>query len=85
METAQPLVTNDAVILGMLALILGFVFYTESSEHPFWKKILHLRAGSAALLLPAFAAEHVQPWWTRSSRVSTSCRPGICCPRVWCY
>ncbi|MEE2897726.1 MAG: DUF819 family protein [Gemmatimonadota bacterium] len=38
METAQPLVTNDAVILGMLALILGFVFYTESSEHPFWKK-----------------------------------------------
>ncbi len=38
METAQPLVTNDAVILGMLALILGFVFYTESSERPFWKK-----------------------------------------------
>ena len=38
METAQPLVTNDAVVLGMLALILGFVFYTESSEHLFWKK-----------------------------------------------
>ena len=36
META--LVTNDAIVLGMLALILGFVFYTEASEHPFWKK-----------------------------------------------
>lgn len=35
---SQPLVTNDAVVLGLLALILGFVFYTEKSEHPFWKK-----------------------------------------------
>ena len=33
-----PLVTNDAVVLGLLALILGFVFWTEQSEHPFWKK-----------------------------------------------
>jgi uncharacterized membrane protein len=37
MET-QALVTNDAVVLGLLAVILGFVFYTEKSEHPFWKK-----------------------------------------------
>jgi len=34
----QVLVHNDAVVLGLLALILGFVFYTERSEHPFWKK-----------------------------------------------
>jgi len=38
MEHTAPLVTNDAVILGMLAMILGFVFYTESSEHRFWKR-----------------------------------------------
>jgi uncharacterized membrane protein len=39
MENAAPLVTNDAVVLAMLlAVILGFVFYTEGSEHPFWKK-----------------------------------------------
>jgi uncharacterized membrane protein len=37
MET-QALVTNDAVVLGLLAVILGFVFYTEKSDHPFWKK-----------------------------------------------
>jgi uncharacterized membrane protein len=38
MEHSTALVTNDAVILGMLALILGFVFYTESSDHRFWKR-----------------------------------------------
>ncbi len=31
-----PLVTNDAVVLGLLAALLGLVFYTEQSEHPFW-------------------------------------------------
>ncbi|GMV07116.1 MAG: hypothetical protein AMXMBFR53_33910 [Gemmatimonadota bacterium] len=34
----QVLVHNDAVVLGLLALILGFVFYTERSKHPFWQK-----------------------------------------------
>lgn len=34
----QVLVHNDAVVLGLLALILGFVFYTERSKHPFWTK-----------------------------------------------
>lgn len=37
MESA-PLITNDAVLLGILAVLLGLVFYTEKSEHPFWKK-----------------------------------------------
>jgi len=36
--SATPLVTNDAVVFGLLALILGFVFYTSHSEHPVWKK-----------------------------------------------
>jgi hypothetical protein len=35
---SHALVQNDAVVLGLLALILGFVFYTEGSAHPFWKK-----------------------------------------------
>ncbi len=34
----QALITNDATVLGLLALILGFVFYTSSSANPFWKK-----------------------------------------------
>ena len=36
--TSTALVTNDATALGILAAILGFVFYTSSSSHPFWKK-----------------------------------------------
>lgn len=36
--TGTALVTNDAVALGILATILGFVFYTSSSHHPFWQK-----------------------------------------------
>ncbi|QYK04224.1 DUF819 domain-containing protein [Shewanella zhangzhouensis] len=34
--TTAPLVTNDATVLGFLAIILGFVFYTHS--HPSWQK-----------------------------------------------
>lgn len=34
----QPFITNDAVIFGILMLMLGVVFYTSSLEHPFWKK-----------------------------------------------
>jgi uncharacterized membrane protein len=33
-----PLITNDAVVLGILMAILGFVFWTSSSERPGWKK-----------------------------------------------
>ncbi len=33
-----PLITNDAVVLGILMTLLGWVFWTSSSERPFWKK-----------------------------------------------
>jgi uncharacterized membrane protein len=32
------MITNDAIIFGLLAMILGGVFYTFSSPSPFWKK-----------------------------------------------
>ncbi len=34
----QPLITNDAVVLGILCVLLGGVFITSHSDHPFWKK-----------------------------------------------
>ncbi len=39
-ETAvnAPLITNDAVVFGILIAILAFVFKTSSLPHPFWKK-----------------------------------------------
>ncbi|MGB4958850.1 MAG: DUF819 family protein [Saprospiraceae bacterium] len=33
-----PIFTEDFVVFGILMFILAFVFYTSSSEHPFWKK-----------------------------------------------
>lgn len=33
-EKKEPLLTNDAVIFGILMLILGFIFYTSHSSHP---------------------------------------------------
>lgn len=33
-----PLITNDAIVLGILMAILGFVFVTAHSEAPLWKK-----------------------------------------------
>ena len=34
----NPLITNDAVVLGILISILAFVFKTSNSESPFWKR-----------------------------------------------
>lgn len=34
----EPLITNDAVVLGLLMVILAFVFKTAASEKPFWQK-----------------------------------------------
>jgi uncharacterized membrane protein len=33
-----PLITNDAVVLGILLSILAFVFTTSKSDNPVWKK-----------------------------------------------
>ena len=32
-----PIFTNDATVLGILVMVLAFIFYTSSSENPFWK------------------------------------------------
>ena len=34
----EPIFKNDAIVLGILMGILGFVFITSTSKHPFWKK-----------------------------------------------
>lgn len=38
METT-PLITNDGIIFGILAVILGAIFYTSHSSHPAWQKL----------------------------------------------
>ena len=36
--SGAPLITNDAVVLGLLVATLGFVFWTASRPQGFWKK-----------------------------------------------
>ncbi|CAM5218387.1 DUF819 family protein [Alishewanella longhuensis] len=37
MQNNAALITNDAVVLGILAVILGLVFYTSQSQHRYCK------------------------------------------------
>lgn len=54
---AQPLITNDTVVFGLLALALGFIFYTSSITTGFWKKFYSIvPAVLMCYLLPAIFA-----------------------------
>lgn len=54
---AQPLITNDTVVFGLLALCLGFIFYTSSLKTGFWNKFYSVVPGVLmAYLLPAILA-----------------------------
>ena len=35
---ATPLITNDAVVFGLLAVTLGWIFWSSSSDRPHWRK-----------------------------------------------
>ncbi len=57
-DATQPaaLIGNDAVVLGLLAAILGFVFWGASRERGFWKKFYAVvPAILPCYLLPAIA------------------------------
>lgn len=36
------MITNDAFLFGILAIMLGAIFYTAGLEHPFWKKFYRI-------------------------------------------
>jgi uncharacterized membrane protein len=38
MKENPPYITNDAVVLGILFFILGFIFYTSGKKEGFWSK-----------------------------------------------
>jgi hypothetical protein len=53
MDTA-PIFTQDTIVFGLLMLMLGFVFYTSSSENKFWKKFYkYIPALLMAYMMPA--------------------------------
>ncbi|WP_368561856.1 DUF819 domain-containing protein [Pseudoxanthomonas sp. UTMC 1351] len=53
-EAGTALITNDAVVLGLLAVTLGFVFWGASRPSGFWKKFYsYVPALLMCYLLPA--------------------------------
>ncbi len=34
----EPFFTNDAIVLGLLLVVLAAIFATAASEHPFWRR-----------------------------------------------
>ncbi|MCW8870598.1 MAG: DUF819 family protein [Proteobacteria bacterium] len=55
MEQQQYFIESDAVLFGVLALILGLIFYTKQSKHPFWEKFYtYIPALLLCYLLPSF-------------------------------
>ena len=52
-----PFITDDTVVFGLLALCLGFIFYTSSIKTGFWNKFYTFVPGVLmAYLLPAILA-----------------------------
>ena len=50
----EPLITDDTVVFGLLALSLGFIFVTSSIKTGFWKKFYGIvPAVLMCYLLPA--------------------------------
>ncbi len=37
-HTKEAFITNDAIVFGILIVLLAFIFKTSTSENPFWKK-----------------------------------------------
>ena len=55
--TLEPLITNDTVVFGLLAITLGFIFYTSSIKTGFWKRFYSIiPAVLMCYLLPAILA-----------------------------
>ncbi|MCX7544526.1 DUF819 family protein [Marinicella gelatinilytica] len=52
----QPyFIESDAVLFGVLALILGLIFYTKQSKHPIWVKFYtYIPALLLCYLIPSF-------------------------------
>jgi uncharacterized membrane protein len=53
----EPFITNDTVVFGLLAIALGFIFYTANIKVGFWKKFYSIiPAVLMCYLLPAILA-----------------------------
>lgn len=53
----EPLIADDTIVFGLLAIVLGFIFYTSNIKTGFWKKFYSIvPAVLMCYLLPAVLA-----------------------------
>jgi len=81
--TSTALVTNDAVVFGMLIAILGFVFWSCNSSHPGWKRFYKV----VPMLLVCYFLPSLLTLFDSSIRRSLGCTSwpaGTCSRRASC-
>ena len=65
-EDTTPLITNDAIVFGLLMVALGWVFYTSSKKKGFWSKFYkYIPALFMAYFIPAIftSVGLISPSW----------------------
>tara|TARA_B100000809_G_scaffold95141_1_gene93810 strand:- start:21437 stop:22744 length:1308 start_codon:yes stop_codon:yes gene_type:complete len=68
----EPIFTNDAIVLGVLMISLGFVFYTENIKSGFWQKFYKIVPGLfMAYFIPALFTTFgvISPEWETTNAV----------------
>lgn len=68
----EPIFTNDAIVLGVLMISLGFVFYTENIKSGFWRKFYKIVPGLfMAYFIPALFTTFgvISPEWETTNAV----------------
>ncbi|WP_445747130.1 DUF819 family protein [Polaribacter sp.] len=63
---SEPIITNDAIVFGILMISLGFVFYTENIKTGFWSKFYKIVPGLfMAYFIPALFTTFglISPEW----------------------
>ena len=63
---SEPIITNDAIVFGILMISLGFVFYTENIKKGFWSKFYKIVPGLfMAYFVPALFTTFglISPEW----------------------
>jgi uncharacterized membrane protein len=87
MEIHEPLITNDAVTLGILMGLLGFIFYTSNIKEGPWKKFYtYIPALLLCYFLPSVFTSLgvIAPFWYDLEGVATHLVGlGYALPETW--
>ena len=79
MTESTALITNDAVVFGLLVVILAAIFHTSGSDRPGWRRFYAIVPTVRALRKAG--SEAVRP--SRSDRSVSSSKDDVGIPCPW--